>query len=246
MKVQPQFWTYRNNIFINNNVISLLIAMLNTNQLFESTLIESLELFKQYGLYHESNKKEAGIASLMSAQEMITNPYYIIQAPKWGCTFEYLTQRYNLDDNTDDILYELDVTINYQLNINEDFIYNEFFETLWINGYLLQRFLNNKSQLKYLTQQSIRSMLLLYVELIEVPQTDMIRIEPQFYFISSVCIELKKFLQTLSSLNLCISETKMLLDNILMLEQSSLLVTSKFNTDDLYRIINPLSPNYHG
>lgn len=215
--------------------------MLDTNILFESTLIESLELFKQYKFSHELCKKEDGIGLLISAQEMIVNQYYIIQAPKWGCTLEYITRRYDLDINTDDILYELDVTINNQLNNSDDFIYNVFFETLWINGYLLQRFLNNKSQLKYLTQQSIRSMLLLYINLFEVPQPNKIKIEPQFYFISSICTALKQLLQTLLLLKICVNESRILLDRILKQEQDLSFMTSKPNEDILYQIINPLS-----
>lgn len=210
---------------------------------FENTLKKSIEIFKQFNENNDDTLKEEGIILLESAQQMITNNSYILYGTKWGVCVEYLFQKFNLDINTDDLLYELDVFINNKLNTNGLVRYS-IQEVLWIGDYFLYRFLNEGSQLRYLSKKSIHSTILYYIELFNIPQNQLIYIEPLFYFPSKACHELKRWLLLLCEKNIYVEDATILLDKIYTLEKSDNFLISSYHEPDflheeIYTLLTP-------
>lgn len=206
--------------------------MINNILLFDDMLNKSIHTFKQY----EDSNKEAliddGMDFLEEARQMIHRNSYITHGTKWGSCVEYFTQKFDLDINTDDILYELDVFINNMLNINT-FIRPSVQDALWIGDYSLLRFINGNSHLRYLAQKTIHNILLYYINLFDTSHNQSIFIEPLFFLPSTDCSDLKKWINLLMERDIYIKDANILLDKILTLEQNPEFMICRYKSDPI-------------
>lgn len=196
----------------------------------DDPLAKCICLFKQYESNHDDALKKEGIHSLELAKQTINKKTYITHGPKWGGCLEYLTQKFHLDYNTDDILFELDVYINNQLN-NNAIIGSSIYDILWVGDYFLLRYLNKKSQLKYLSRKSIYSILLLYINIFKTTRNQTIFTEALFFFPLNVCIDLKEWLDILLKKEIFIKEVFYILTKIEELEKNDEFLSNKYTLD---------------
>lgn len=206
--------------------------MENNIALPNELLTKCLRLFKQYELNKDEALKKEGIHLLELTKQNINKRTYITYGAKWGGCLEYLTQKYYLDFDTDDILYELDVYINNQLN-NNAIMGNSIRDVIWTGDYFLLRYLNEKSQMRFLSKQSICSILSLYKGLFTVPHNQKIYTEALFFFPLDICIDLKIWLELLLKKEIYTKEVYYLLNKICELEKDDNFLSNEYVCDQL-------------
>lgn len=206
--------------------------MENNIALPNELLAKCLRLFKQYELNKDEALKKEGIHLLELTKQNINKRTYITYGTKWGGCLEYLTQKYYLDFDTDDILYELDVYINNQLN-NNAIMGNSIRDVIWTGDYFLLRYLNEKSQMRFLSKQSICSILSLYKGLFTAPHNQKIYTEALFFFPLDICIDLKIWLELLLKKEIYTEEAYYLLDKICELEKDDNFLSNEYVCNQL-------------
>lgn len=194
---------------------------------YDESLFECIKLFKQYDLSSDIELKEKAFNSLKQTKQMINKKKYVLKSTKWGVCLEYLAQKFIIDLDTDNILYELDVHINNQLN-TKMLMGNSICDILWIGDYFLLRTIQKKSQLHFLSMRSIYSLIVFYTQLFDVPKNQKVFIEPVFFFPSSVCIDLEIWLKVLLKNNIYTKEVIALLDKICNLKKDELFLTNTY------------------
>lgn len=86
--------------------------MESTKSTFDELLCQSLLLFRQSRFYDHCQESEIEAYQLLEKAKLImSQTKSCIEMAKWGCAWEYLSQKFYIDSDTERVLEMIDATL---------------------------------------------------------------------------------------------------------------------------------------
>lgn len=150
---------------------------------FDELLCQSLQLFRRSRLYGDEPECE-GRASLMlkEAQDIASDSKDYIRMAKWGCVVECLGQNFYINDATDKVLGNTDVSLVSFWKKAERSEIAVFPFYLWIGYYFLLRCRNSQSAFRSRSKREITEMVSFLAEVFRKFKNKAIPVEALSFF----------------------------------------------------------------
>lgn len=190
---------------------------------FDELLCQSLQLFHQYRLYGDEPECE-GKASLMlkEAENLVSDSKDYIRMAKWGCVIECLAQKFYINDETDTVLGNMDVSLIYfwKKAARSEIAVFPFY--LWIGYYFLLRCRNSHSTFRSRSKREISEIVSFLAEIFRKFKNKAIPVETLSFFPADLWGETVCWAELVHDTRVCEKQSAYLLAQLYNLKKTGI------------------------
>lgn len=187
---------------------------------FDELLCQSLRLFRQYRLYGDEPECEDKASLLLKeAQHFVFDSQDNICMAKWGCVIECLTQNFYINDETDTVLGNTDVSLISFWKKAERAEIAVFPFYLWIGYYFLLRCRNNQSVFRSRSKRAISEIVSFLAEIFRKFKNKAIPVEALSFFPTDLWGETVCWAELVHDTRVCEKQSAYLLTQLYNLKE---------------------------
>lgn len=186
---------------------------------FDDLLCRSLMLFRQFRLYDDCIEEENAYKLLRVAEQIVTGNKDGVCVAKLGCVVECLAHKYYINDDTDDILKDVDTfLVKYWKGLKQPSP-EVFIASLWVGEYFLLRFKNPNSRSHGSSKKMLSKVLSSMADILRKPEKQKITCLNS----TSVFEETVDWIKQICDANVCEKQVVTLLERLYHCQEIGLL-----------------------
>lgn len=191
---------------------------------FDELLCQSLLLFRQNRIYGDGPEcEEKASLMLKEARHLINESKNPTCMAKWGCVIECLAQKFYINNETDAVLEDIDISlISFWKKVERTEI-KEFSVLLWIGYYFLLRFRNSQSHFHARSKRAIFDIVSYLTEIFRKFKNKAIPMEVLALFPTDVWGETVYWSEMVHDTRICERQSANLLEQLYNLKKVDLL-----------------------